>query len=84
MKKSEIDFLERVFAAEIEGRLYQTKSKLAKRMEEDGYITADYKHFGNDRFGEIVVKGYRLTLLGNYTHCSSDRCSNAEEIDEKD
>ena len=79
MTKAEIDFLERVFAAEIDGRLYQTKSKLAKRMEEEGYIVEVHKHIGNDRFGEIVVKGYNLTLLGNFTYCSSDRCKNAED-----
>jgi hypothetical protein len=75
MNKAELDFLERVFSAEIDGRFYQTKSKLAKNMEDDGYIQKTSKSFGKDRFGEIVVTGYVLTIKGNYTYCTSERCN---------
>ena len=77
MKKTELDFLERVFAAEIEGRLYQTKSKLAKQMESDGYVFATTKRLGYDRFGTIEVSGYCLTDRGRIAYCESDRCKNA-------
>lgn len=80
MNKQEIDFLERVFTADIEERLYQTKSKLAKKMEEDGFIIEILRHMGNDRFGEIVVKGYSLTLKGNFAYCTSKRCANVAGI----
>lgn len=40
MNKRELDLLEKVFAAEIAGNLFQTNSKLAKKLEEEGYIVA--------------------------------------------
>jgi hypothetical protein len=75
MTKAELDFLERVFAAEIDGRVYQTKSKMAKRMEDDGYILKTSKSFGKDRFRKIIVTGYVLTIKGNFTYCTSKRCT---------
>lgn len=74
MTKRELDLLEKVFQAQLEGRLFQTRSKLAKQMDEDGYIMADKKTLGVDCFGQIIVRGYILTVKGNYAYCTSDRC----------
>lgn len=74
MTKAELDLLENIFSAEIEGRLYQTKSKVAKKLENDGLIMMDSKVLGKDHFGIIEVSGYRLTFEGNFTYCMSERC----------
>ncbi len=79
MTKAELDLLERVFACDIEGRLYQTKSKLAQRLENEGFIINHSRSLGRDRFGEIIVKGYSLTFKGNFAYCSSNRCKQVEE-----
>ena len=75
MTKKELDLLEKIFQAQLEGRLYQTKSKLAKQMEEDGFIMEDSKAFGVACFGKIIVRGYTLTIKGNYAYCSSEKCA---------
>ena len=82
MNKAELDLLERCFSAQLEGRFYQTKSKLAGRLEKEGYIYREYKTLGRDRFGEIVVSGYILTIQGNFAYCTSDRCKEAKEAHE--
>jgi hypothetical protein len=74
MTKAELDLLEKVFARKIVGVPFQSKSKLAQKLERDGYIMKTKKVFGRDRFGEIAVEGYVTTLLGNMTYCQSDRC----------
>ena len=73
MTKAELDFLERVFDAEINGRMYQTKSKMAKKMEDQGFIIACEERFGSV-LGVIICKGYHLTIKGNFTYCTSERC----------
>lgn len=52
MNKQSLNLLEKVFAAEIEGRfdgvgLFQTKSILADKLEADGYIYKDSVVIGN-------------------------------------
>ena len=75
LPKQDIDFLEKVFACDTEGRFFQSKSKQAKRLEEMGYIVFSSKSLGRDCFGSIVVSGYSLTVKGNYTYCFlSGRC----------
>jgi hypothetical protein len=69
--KAELNFLERVFAQEIMGGMLQSKSKMAKQLEQYGYIQEIEKSFGHDRFGAITAKGYILTILGNATYCFS-------------
>lgn len=72
MAKSVFNMLEKVFAAEIEGRLpYQTKSKLAAEMKEFGYL-----EFGSERKGIVTVSGYYLTHLGRFAYC--DKCRDVE------
>lgn len=77
MNKQSLDLLEKVFAAEINGvvdgiGLFRTKSKLAKKLEDSGYIIKDFVILGG-RF-PVKIEGYRLTLLGNMTYCTSERC----------
>lgn len=79
MTKAELDFLENVFAANLEGRLIQSKSMLAKRLETGGYIVLERKNVGKDRFGDIMVEGYSLTIKGNMAYCTSERCTSAQE-----
>jgi hypothetical protein len=79
LKKSELLFLEKVFAANLDGRLLQSKSKVAKKLEEAGYIVFTEKTLGRDRFGSIVVDGYTLTVMGNMAYCTSDRCKEPVE-----
>lgn len=69
MTKMEFKILEKVFAREIDGRLYQGKCKVIKKLESDGYVLKEEKIFGNDCFGSIKVEGYRTTLKGNMHYC---------------
>ena len=78
MDKRSLDLLEKVFAAEIDGAIsdgigfFQTTSKLAKKLEADGYLVKDKRVLGG-RF-PVTIEGYRLTLMGNATYCLSERC----------
>jgi hypothetical protein len=67
--------LEKVFGAEINGTLFTTESKIAKKLEADGFIVLDEKIICKDRFGTVTVKGYRTTLKGNAEYCMSERCA---------
>ena len=77
MNKAELDLLEKVFAKEIDGSFLQTKSKLAKRLEDEGYLQEIEKIYGNG-WPKVVCKGYVLTLQGNTAYFLSDRF--AEEL----
>ena len=69
---TENQMLERLFAAEIEGRLpFQSKAAMLKRLEAKGLVQRMKREFPPDRFGPIVVEGWCLTLLGNMTYCMS-------------
>lgn len=69
MTKADLKLLERIFAREIEGALFQGRGKRIERLAKDGYCVQIERHFGEDRFGKIAVRGYVLTLLGNFTYC---------------
>lgn len=83
MNKQSLDLLERAFAAEIDGAmnkhlgLLQTRSKAAKKLEEDGMLVAVRETLYSTI--PVVVCGYRLTERGRMEYCMSDRCSDAEE-----
>ena len=83
MNKQSLDMLERAFAAEIDGALnkhlglLQTRSKAAKKLEEDGMLVAVCETLYNTI--PVVVCGYRLTERGRMEYCMSDRCSEPEE-----
>ena len=81
MTKREFDLLEEVFSCEMLGNLYQKNSKLAKELESEGYLVHCEKSLGRDRFGEIVVSGYALTLQGNHAYCSSEQCGDVEGVE---
>ena len=69
--KATLRALERVFAAEIEGRLpFQSKARIFQKLADDGLIEPMERNFGHDRFG-IIVKGYQLTHAGHLLYCSS-------------
>lgn len=68
--KAELNALEKVFAAEIEGRLpFQSKAKIFRQLCEDGLLQPMKRQFGADRFGKIVVSGYELTHAGRLAYC---------------
>lgn len=67
MNKRVFKMLERVFQAEIAGELpYQTKAKLAKELEEFGYL-----QFGSEKWGRVTVSGYYLTHEGRFAYCQN-------------
>lgn len=67
--------LEKAFIAEFEEGAHgmlgvmQTKSKLAEKLTEEGYLYKDKQTIGG-RF-PVTVHGYRLTHLGRITYCTS-------------
>lgn len=79
LNKKELLFLEKVFEREINGGILQSNSKIAKRLQAEGYIVETSLSF-NDRLGSVVCNGYVTTILGNITYCSSDLCLKAEDI----
>lgn len=75
MNKRSLALLERAFVAEFEAAtvgglgLIQTKSKLAEKLEAEGYLAQCERHLGGRL--PVVVKGYELTHLGRITYCQS-------------
>ena len=72
MLKKELNMLEKAYEAEIASALnkniphvYQTKSKHAKKLAEDGYL-----RFTTVCMGNININGYELTELGRLTYCT--------------
>lgn len=74
MTKAELNMLEKVFGAEISGQLYQTKSKIASKLEDEGYIMKEEKLL-HDGMGMFKISGYVTTLEGNCEYCMSERCA---------
>lgn len=63
--------LEKVFAAEIEGRLpFQSRARIYQRMNDDGLVEPMERRFSGDRFGSITVTGWQLTHLGRLLYCT--------------
>jgi len=80
VNKKELLILEKAFAAGIDQALsgtslgiIQTKSKLAVKLAEQGFLELVTIRLGGRI--PVLVTGYQLTLLGNFTYCSSDLCS---------
>ena len=64
--------LEKVFAAEIEGRLpFQSKAAIFQRLCEEGLVQPMERKLGGDRLGSITVTGYQLTHAGRLMYCMS-------------
>lgn len=71
--KQKLDILEKIFAREIYGHIWQTKSKsqinLVKILIEEGLVKeVEYTLQGPL---PITVNGYVLTILGNLYYCTS-------------
>lgn len=67
MNKKDLTMLEKVFAAEIEGRLpFQTRSKVAEELANEGFLQV-----GTRNFGRVEVSGYYLTHAGRIAYCTS-------------
>ena len=65
-----INALERVFAAEIEGRLpFQSKAAIYQRLVDEGLVEPMERKFGG-RF-PVIVSGYQLTHAGRLLYCAS-------------
>ncbi len=65
--------LEKVFAAEIEGRLpFQSRAAIYKTLCEDGLLQPMQCVYGGsaDRFA-VKITGYELTHAGRITYCLS-------------
>lgn len=70
MNKRHHNALERVFAAEIEGRLpLQSKARVYEELERLGYVKLDTETMWRDRFGGVSVSGWYLTQLGRLAYC---------------
>lgn len=75
MDKKSLLLLEKAFSSEIEGALngssdvMQTRSKLAEKLVEDGYLMKAKDRLGG-RF-PVTIEGYRLTHFGRLTYCAS-------------
>lgn len=83
--KSDLRILEKVFEAEINGRLpYQSKSKKMAELESKGLVEPMTRTFGQDRFGAITASGWRLTLAGNFAYCDSCRDVNLEALEQQE
>lgn len=69
MNKKQLKVLEEAFWAEVEDRLpYQTKSKVAEKLAEDGFLEAVKMPLS--RY-QVVVAGYVLTHAGRIVYCST-------------
>jgi hypothetical protein len=83
MNKRELALLEKVFAEEINPErsgfppVFQTKSKIAKKLEEEGMLQSVEYQVGHPF--SLKVKGYVLTEAGRYEYCKS--CSDEPEND---
>lgn len=85
MNKQELKILEKVFECEINAaldenfvcHLFQTKSKVAKKLADEGYLTFE-KFVIEGRF-PVVVEGYALTHVGRMTYCLSELCNEVAE-----
>jgi len=66
-----LDALERVFAAEIDGRLpFQSKARIYKELCDDGMVQPMERTFGHG-WSAATVRGYELTQAGRMLYCAS-------------
>jgi hypothetical protein len=77
MTKAELDMLAKLYSAEVEAALshdplrsvVQTKSKVMRKLVEEGFAK-EVERTTPGRF-PVRVKGYELTLQGNFAYCMS-------------
>ena len=73
--KKVLQALEKVFAAEVEGRLpFQSRAKVYSSLCDDGLLEPMTMVLGgqSDRF-PVTMSGYQLTHAGRITYCESCR-----------
>lgn len=70
--KATLRALERVFVAEIEGRLpFQSRARIYQRLATEGLVEGDARTFGTG-WSAVTVHGWALTHAGRYLygqHC---------------
>jgi len=72
MTKAEINALEKIFAAEIDGRLpFQSRAKIYQALVDQGLVAPMEWRVGTGPFA-CTVKGYQLTHAGRFLYC--DQC----------
>ena len=70
MTKTKLAALEKVFAAEVDGRLpFQSKAKIFKQLHVDGLIEPMTIVLGGRL--PVSVSGYQLTHAGRIMYCAS-------------
>lgn len=81
MKKAELAVLERAFNAEVSAAMshglpvLQTRSKVAKRLMDEGYLA--WHSIQLDGWPPVTVSGYVLTHAGRLEYCLS--CEGEQE-----
>jgi len=71
--KRELAVLEKVFAAEIDGRLpYQSKAKIFAELCEAGLLAPMERTYGSG-WSAVRVRGFVLTDAGRLLYCASCR-----------
>lgn len=78
--KSDLAILERVFAQEIFGQIYQSKAKRLEWLRDNGYV--EFVSFVIPGRFPIKVEGWALTHLGRMTYCETCRDVPEPEGDE--
>jgi hypothetical protein len=67
MNKREFTILEKVFAVEVNGGMYQGKCKVIKKLENEGYVQFVTNILKG--FPPVKVEGYVTTIKGNAYYC---------------
>ena len=66
----ELNALERIWTAEIHGRLpLQSKAKIFAELEKQGLVMFGTERLGADRCGPIEISGWFLTHAGRFLYC---------------
>lgn len=69
--KAVMTALEKVFAAEIDGRLpFQSKANIYRDLMVAGLVEPIQRSFGSGAMA-VTVSGYALTIRGNYLYCAN-------------
>lgn len=76
--KKVLNALEKVFAAEINGRLpFQSKAMIYRDLLAAGFVASMQRTFGQG-WRAVTVSGYELTHAGRYLYCANCEDTDAE------
>jgi hypothetical protein len=70
LTKKTLAALEKVFAAEIEGRMLQSRATIYEKLAEEGLVVRVQQTLGSGPF-PVVCHGFMLTHAGRYLYCSA-------------